>query len=298
MTVLDEVTGRAGGRARMTARQRMVLGLLLGAQFMLAVDFSILNVALPAVGKGLGFGLHALQWVASGFALPAAGLTLLSGRVADLFGRRRMFLIGMALLAAGSLVGGLAVSPAMLLTGRVLQGVATAIGTPAALSLLTTYFPEGPLRSRALGLNGALMAAGFTAGAVIGGVLTDLLSWRWAFLVNAPIAVFILAVTPKLVAGSRAAGGTRLDIPGAVTVTGGLLALVYGVTAAGERGWTAPVTLLSLAAAGALLVAFWFAESRRRPRWCRYGSSGGARWCGATSPGSSPSSPRPRWSSR
>ncbi|WP_433176312.1 MFS transporter [Actinoallomurus sp. CA-150999] len=262
MAVLEEVAGRTGDRTRMTARQRMVLGLLLGAQFMLAVDFSILNVALPAVGEGLGFGLHALQWVASGFALPAAGLTLLSGRVADLFGRRRMFLIGMALLAAGSLVGGLAVSPAMLLTGRVLQGIATAIGTPAALSLLTTSFPEGPLRSRALGLNGALMSAGFTAGAVLGGVLTDLLSWRWAFLVNVPIAVFILAVTPKLVAGGRAAGGTRLDVPGGVTVTGGLLALVYGVTAAGERGWTAPVTLISLAAAAALLVAFWFAESR------------------------------------
>ncbi|MCO6004614.1 MFS transporter [Actinoallomurus purpureus] len=262
MAVLEEINGRTGDRARMTARQRMVLVLLLGAQFMLAVDFSILNVALPAVGDGLGIGLHGLQWVATGFALPAAGLTLLSGRVADLFGRRRMFLTGMALLAVGSLLGGLAVSPAMLLTGRVLQGVATAISTPAALSLLTTSFPEGSLRDRALGLNGALMSAGFTAGAVLGGVLTDLLSWRWAFLVNVPIAVLILAATPKLIAGGRAARRMRLDIPGALTVTAGLLALVYGVTAAGERGWTAPAALVSLAAAAALLVAFWFAEAR------------------------------------
>ncbi|MCO5969475.1 MFS transporter [Actinoallomurus soli] len=262
MAVLEEIAGRTAVRPRMTARQRLVLVLLLGAQFMLAVDFSILNVALPAVGDGLGFGLHALQWVASGFALPAAGLTLLSGRVADLFGRRRMFLAGMALLAAGSLVGGLAAGPAMLLTGRVLQGVATAISTPAALSLLTTAFPEGPLRDRALGLNGALMSAGFTAGAVLGGVLTDLLSWRWAFLVNVPIALAILAGTPKLVPGGRAPEGARLDVPGALTVTGGLLALVYGVTAAGERGWTAPVTLAAFAVAVALLVAFWFVEVR------------------------------------
>ncbi|MFC9971870.1 MFS transporter [Spirillospora sp. NPDC127200] len=240
-------------RAGMTGRHKLILTLLLGAQFMLAIDFSILNVALPVVGEGLGFGLGSLQWIATAFALPAAGFTLLFGRVADLFGRRRMLLAGMALLALGSLIGGLATTPALLLTGRVMQGLATAIATPAALSLLTTSFPEGPARTRALGLSGALMSAGFTVGAVLGGVLTDLLSWRWAFLVNVPVALVILAVTPLVVAESRAAGRARLDVPGAVTVTGGLLALVYGITAA--SGW-------ALAAAAVLLVAFVLVERR------------------------------------
>ncbi|MGI5166082.1 MFS transporter [Spirillospora sp. CA-253888] len=240
-------------RAGMTGRHKLILTLLLGAQFMLAIDFSILNVALPVVGEGLGFGLGSLQWIATAFALPAAGFTLLFGRVADLFGRRRMLLAGMALLALGSLIGGLATTPALLLTGRVMQGLATAIATPAALSLLTTSFPEGPARTRALGLSGALMSAGFTVGAVLGGVLTDLLSWRWAFLVNVPVALVILAVTPLVVAESRAAGRPRLDVPGAVTVTGGLLALVYGITAA--SGW-------ALAAAAVLLVAFVLVERR------------------------------------
>ncbi|WP_433465407.1 MFS transporter [Spirillospora sp. CA-128828] len=247
---------------RMSSRHKLILILLLGAQFMLAIDFSILNVALPVVGRGLGFGLDELQWIATAFALPAAGFTLLFGRVADLFGRRRMLLTGMALLAGGSLVGGLATSPAMLLTGRVLQGLATAIATPAALSLLTTSFPEGPLRTRALGLSGALMSAGFTVGAILGGLLTDLLSWRWAFLINVPVAVLISAVTPAVVAESRSRDGARLDVPGAVTVTGGLLALVYGITSAGSEGWGSPLALGALIGAAVLLVAFVLAERR------------------------------------
>ncbi|WP_329518985.1 MFS transporter [Spirillospora sp. NBC_01491] len=267
MTLIETAPGPApavpaSAGTRMTSRHKLILTLLLGAQFMLAIDFSILNVAMPVVGEGLGFGLGGLQWIATAFALPAAGFTLLFGRVADLFGRRRMLLAGMALLALGSLLGGLATSPAVLLAGRVMQGLATAMATPAALSLLTTSFPEGRLRTRALGLSGALMSAGFTVGAVLGGVLTDLLSWRWAFLVNVPVAVLILVVTPVLVGESRAARRGRLDVPGAVTVTGGLLALVYGITAAGERGWGSPLALGTLAAAVALLVAFVLVERR------------------------------------
>ncbi|MEU5880931.1 MFS transporter [Spirillospora sp. NPDC047279] len=266
MTTLTDVAATPAATHRMTSRQRLVLVLLLGVQFMLAIDFSILNVALPVVGEGLGFGLDSLQWIATAFALPAAGFTLLFGRVADLFGRRRMLLAGMALLAVGSLLGGLATSPALLLTGRVLQGLATAIATPAALSLITTSFTEGPLRNRALGLSGALMSAGFTTGAVLGGVLTDLLSWRWAFLINVPIAVFVLVVAPLVITEARsatgAARGGRLDVPGAITVTGGLLALVYGITAAGERGWSDPFALGALVLAAVLLAAFWFAERR------------------------------------
>ncbi|WP_327092332.1 MFS transporter [Nonomuraea sp. NBC_01738] len=247
---------------RMTTRQRLVLVLLLGSQFMLAVDFSILNVALPVIGAGLGFPLADLQWVATTFALAAAGFTLLSGRVADLFGRRRLFMIGMALLGASSLAGGLASSPGMLLAARVAQGVATAIVTPAGLSLLTTSFSEGPMRARALGLNGALMSAGFTSGAMLGGLLTDLLSWRWAFFVNVPVALAVLVATPALLQESRPAHRPRMDLAGAVTVTAGLLALVFGLTRTGEHGFADPAGLAALAVGTALLVAFWFVERR------------------------------------
>ncbi|WP_329028878.1 MFS transporter [Streptomyces sp. NBC_01423] len=247
---------------RMTGRQKVVLTLLLGAQFMIAVDFSILNVALPVVGEGLGFALQDLQWIATAFALAAAGFTLLFGRIADLVGRKRLFVAGMAVLGLSSLLGGLASSPEVLLTARVLQGLATAAVTPAGLALLTTAFKEGPLRERALGLNGALMSAGFTAGAILGGLLTDLLSWRWAFLVNVPVAALVVALGPAVIADSRPAERPRLDIPGAATVTGGLLLLVYGLTQAGATGWTAPTTLAALLAGVALLIAFRFVEKR------------------------------------
>ncbi|GAA2652357.1 MULTISPECIES: MFS transporter [Nonomuraea] len=246
----------------MTGRQKLVLTLLLGAQFMIAVDFSILNVALPVVGEGLGFSLTHLQWIATSFALAAAGFTLLFGRVADLVGRKRLFLGGMAVLGLSSLMGGLATSPEILLIARVLQGLATAAVTPAGLALLTTAFKEGPLRERALGLNGALMSAGFTAGAILGGLLTDLLSWRWAFFVNVPVAALVLALAPSAITDSRPAVRPKLDVPGAITVTGGLLALVYGLTQAGETGWTTPTTLAALIAGLVLLVGFWFVEQR------------------------------------
>ncbi|MEU4151223.1 MFS transporter [Streptomyces sp. NPDC026659] len=247
----------------LTPRLRLVLVLLLAAQFMLAVDFSILNVALPVIGQGLGFPLGRLQWIGTSFALCAAGFTLLFGRVADLFGRRRLFLGGLAVLAVASLAGGLAGSPEMLLAARVLQGLATAAVTPAGLSLLTTSFPEGPLREKALGLNGALMSAGFTTGAILGGVLTDLLSWRWAFFVNVPVALVVLLIAPAVIAESRDGGERpRLDLPGALTVTLGLLAVVLGLTQAGEHGWGSPYALGTLGAGVALLLVFGAVEHR------------------------------------
>ncbi|MFF8278552.1 MFS transporter [Streptomyces lateritius] len=248
--------------ARMDGRMRLVLLVLLVAQFTLAVDFSILNVALPLIGQGLGFSLGSLQWIATAFALAAAGFTLLFGRVADLIGRRRLFLAGMALLGISSLVGGLATGPETLMAARVAQGLATAAVTPAGLSLLTSSFPEGPLRARALGLNGALMSAGFTTGAILGGVLTELLSWRWAFFINVPVALAVLLVAPAVLQESRPEVRHRLDVPGAITVTGGLLALVYGLTVAGEHGWTDPRALTALAAGAVLLVAFGLVEQR------------------------------------
>ncbi|MFE0105787.1 MFS transporter [Streptomyces sp. NPDC059009] len=247
---------------RMTGRQTLVLTLLLGSQFMVAVDFSILNVALPAVGAGLGFPLGQLQWIATSFALAAAGFTLFFGRVADLFGRKRLFVGGMAVLGLSSLLGGLATTPETLIVARVLQGLATAAVTPAGLALLTTAFREGPLRERALGLNGALMSAGFTAGAVLGGLLTELLSWRWAFLVNVPVAAAVVALAPSVIRDSKIVCRHRLDVPGAVTVTGGLLALVYGLTRAGAEGWADPIGVVGIGVGLALLVGFWFVEQR------------------------------------
>ncbi|MCX4677708.1 MFS transporter [Streptomyces sp. NBC_01433] len=255
-------TGAPQSPLRMTGRQKLVLALLLGAQFMIAVDFSILNVALPVVGEGLGFSLSHLQWIATSFALAAAGFTLLFGRIADLVGRKRLFIGGMVVLGLSSALGGLAHSPEVLLTARVLQGLATAAVTPAGFALLTTAFKEGPLRERALGLNGALMSAGFTAGAILGGLLTDLLSWRWAFFVNVPVAALVVVLAPSVIADSRPAGRPKLDVPGAMTVTGGLLLLVFGLTQAGETGWTTPTTLAALLAGAVLLVAFVLVEKR------------------------------------
>ncbi|MET7465446.1 MFS transporter [Nonomuraea sp. NPDC005501] len=247
---------------RLTVRLKVTLAVLLVAQFMLAVDFSILNVALPEIGDDLGFSLANLQWIATAFALSAAGFTLLFGRIGDLLGRKRIFLGSLALLGLASLVGGLAPNPEVLIVARVAQGLATAAATPAGLALLTTSFPEGPLRQKALGLNGALMSAGFTAGAVLGGVLTDLLSWRWAFFINVPVALAVLAVAPTVIAESRPAARPKADLPGALTVTLALLGIVYGLTQAGEHGWTHPVALAALLAGAALLVAFLLVERR------------------------------------
>jgi MFS family permease len=246
---------QARAPARFTGRQWVVLLVLVGTGFMLSVDFSILNVALPAAGAGVGLEPAQLPWITSAYALPAAGFTLLFGRLADLLGRRRLLLAGLALLAAASLLGGLATGAGTLLAARALQGLAAAMAIPAALSLLTTTFAEGPLRARALGLNGALACAGFTVGALVGGVLVGALSWRAAFFVNVPVALVVLAVAPLVVAESRRPARTRLDVPGAVTVTGGLLAVVYAVI---ERS-------LLVGAVGVLLLVAFRAIERRAP---------------------------------
>ncbi|ASW55155.1 MFS transporter [Plantactinospora sp. KBS50] len=267
MTITDQpppagVGAASAAPARTGLRERLVLAVLLTAGFTLAVDFSILNVALPAIGADVGFGLGGLQWIATSFALCAAGFTLLFGRIADLFGRRRLFLVGVAALGLSSLAGGLAGAPAVLLAARVVQGLATAAITPAALSLLTTSFPEGPARDRALGLNGALMAAGFTTGAVLGGLLTDLLSWRWAFHLNVGVAAVVLALAPAVLRETRPARRPRLDVPGALVGTAALLAVVYGLTSAGRYGWSDPRGI-GVLLVGALLAAVFPLVERR-----------------------------------
>src|SRR4051794_9727696 len=239
--------------ARSTPRERAVLLVLLGAGFMLSVDFSILTVALPDIGAGVGLDLERLPWITTAFVLPAAGFTLVCGRLADMVGRRRVFQCGMALLLAASLLGGLATTAPVLLAARALQGFATAMTLPAALSLLTTTFAEGARRDRVLGLNGALLSGGFTVGALAGGTLVGLLSWRAAFFVNVPVAAAVLLATPFVLAESTIPERVRLDLPGALTVSGGLLAIVYGVI---EQHAVAAV------AGVLLLVAFWAIERR------------------------------------
>lgn len=236
-----------------TGRERLVLLVLLGASFMLSVDFSILNVALPEAGAGVGMGPGELPWITAAYALPAAGFTLLCGRLADLFGRRRLLMCGMVLLAGASLFGGFAATPEVMLTARALQGFATAMAIPSALSLLTTTFMEGPQRARVLGMNGALLSAGFTVGALVGGGLITALGWRAAFFVNVPVALAVLVAAPLVINESRARSRAKLDMPGAITVTGGLLAVVYAVM---ERN------LASAVLGVLLLAAFWVIELR------------------------------------
>ncbi|MDQ1304603.1 MAG: hypothetical protein QG671_430 [Actinomycetota bacterium] len=246
-----------------TSRQKVAVAVLLTANFTLAVDFSILNVALPHIGRDLGFTTANLQWIVTAFALCAAGFTLFFGRVADLFGRKRLFLLGMILLGVSSLAAGLAAEPVMLLVARVGQGIATAMVTPAALSLLTTMFTEGPARARVLGLSGALMAAGFTTGAALGGLLIGLVSWRGAFFINVVVAVFVLAVAPFVLNDQKAVEHRpRLDTPGAITVTLALVALVCGIATAGEKGWTNSAAWGLILAAIVLFAIFQVIESR------------------------------------
>lgn len=244
---------QTGDPPAMTPRQRLIAVLLLGTNFMLSVDFSILNIALPEVGRAVGLDLVSLPWVATAFALPAAGLSLLFGRLADLYGRHLLFLLGLALLAASSLMGGLATGPVTLLAARALQGAATAMTAPAALSLLITTFADERQRARVLGLNGALLSAGFTVGALAGGLLVGALSWHWTFLINVPFALVILALAPFVIPTAHTPEDVKLDVPGAITITLALFAIVFGIT---ER--SLPVLIV-----GVILLALFFWIERR-----------------------------------
>ncbi|QIY70986.1 MFS transporter [Streptomyces sp. RLB1-33] len=258
---------------RLSTRDKLVLFVLCAAQFMVALDFSVLNVALPVLGKDLGMSQSALQWAVTAFALPSGGFLLLFGRIGDLYGRRRLFLTGLALFGTASLLATFAWDPASFLTGRALQGLAAAAIVPTGMSLLTTTFPEGPARDRALGISGTLLSLGFTVGMVAGGVLTDVLSWRSTMGLLSVFALIVLPLAPGLLPESlphslKGMGGApipdrpRLDIPGAITVTGGLLALIYALSTAAERGFGGTDVIVTLAAGVLLLAAFVYVESR------------------------------------
>ncbi|QIN77626.1 MFS transporter [Rubrobacter marinus] len=239
------------------------LALLCAAQFVDVLDVNVVIVALPSIGRDLGFSQGDLQWVVTAYVLFFAGFLLLAGRMADLFGRRRMFVVGMSLFASASLVCGFAGSPLVLVVARAAQGLGAAITAPAALSIITGLYDEGPLRNRALAVWTAVAAGGGAAGLVLGGLLTDGLGWEWAFFVNVPVGISAVALAPLLLPGDRGAATTRrLGAPGAVVATGGLVLLVYGLTRVEEEGVGSPLTLGVLALAAALVPAFVLVERR------------------------------------
>ncbi|MGW7460136.1 MFS transporter [Streptomyces sp. NPDC054797] len=252
----------APGDGRLSGRARLVLFVLCAAQFMVALDFSVLNVALPALGKDLGLSQSALQWAVTAFALPSGGFLLLFGRIADLYGRKKLFLTGLLVFGAASLLATLAWDPASFLAGRALQGLGAAVIVPTGMSLLTTTFPEGPLRDRALGISGTLLSLGFTIGMVLGGVMTDTLGWRSTMGLLSVAAVVVLALAPGLLPESRTTERPRLDVPGAVTVTGGLLALIYALSTAARRGFGDLDVWGTLVLGLVLLTAFVAVESK------------------------------------
>src|SRR5215218_6884753 len=246
-------------------RRWSALALLCGAFFMVVLDATIVLVALPSIGADLGFSEQGLQWVLSAYALTFGGLLLLGGRAADLLGRRRLFITGVLLFTAASLICGLAWSPAALLAARVVQGVGAAIMTPAALSIISTTFPEGPERNKALGIWGALGGIGATAAWLIGGPLVDGPGWRWIFFINIPFGLAALGLSPRLLRESRGALTRRsYDPAGAFTITGALLLLVYAVVEAPDVGWGDVQTILLFAGSAVLLAAFALIESRHR----------------------------------
>jgi EmrB/QacA subfamily drug resistance transporter len=240
----------------------LALALLATVQFMVILDIAIVNVALPSIQVDLGFSQESLQWVISAYALLFGGFLLLGGRVADLLGRRRLFIAGLVVFSAASLLSGLAWSDTALIFARAAQGFGAALITPAALSILMTTFAEGRERNTALGVWGAVGAFGAVAGVLLGGILTDWLSWEWIFYINVPVGLGALALTPLLLTESRDAHVKSFDVPGGVLVTGGLITLVYAITQANDYGWGSVETIGLFAAAGALLAAFVGWEAR------------------------------------
>ena len=245
--------------------KNLALLLLAMTQFVVVIDASIVNVALPSIGAHLHFSRADLSWVVNAYTLTFGGFLLLGGRLADLLGRRRMFMLGLVVFSVASFAGGIAQSEGWLIAARAIQGLGAAIVSPAALSIITTTFAEGAERNRALGIWGAVAGAGGAAGVLLGGILTSGLSWRWVLFVNVPIGLIAAALAPRTLVESRSEDqDSSFDIPGALTVTAGLSLLVYGVVDAVNSGWGSTATVARLAGAVALLLAFLVIELRQR----------------------------------
>src|SRR5437763_3326172 len=244
-------------------RRWAALAVIVTAQFMVVLDVAIVNVALPSIKTDLHFSQESLQWVITAYSILFGGVLLLGGRLADILGRRRLFVAGIALFTVSSLLDGLAWSETSLIVFRGLQGLGAALLSPAALSILMTTFREGRERNLALGIWGAVSGSGAAAGVLLGGALTSAFSWSWIFFVNVPVGIALLIVTPFLVRESRAQLTHRhFDAAGAASITSGLMLLVYAMTHASQHGWATAQTFGYLTAAAALIVAFIGIEAR------------------------------------
>ena len=260
MSVASLTQAAVGGQDR---RRWWALALIVAAQFMVVLDVAIVNVALPSIRTDLHFSQEGLQWVITAYAIFFGGVLLLGGRLADLLGRRRIFMLGLAIFTASSLLDGLAWSEGSLITFRALQGLGAALLSPAALSILTTTFAEGRERNIALGIWGAASGSGAAAGVLIGGALTSWLSWSWIFFINVPAGLLVLALSPVLLRESRADLSHRnFDLAGAASITSGLMLLVYALTRATQHGWATATTVGLLTASTGLIAAFFLIESR------------------------------------
>ncbi|MFC4502217.1 MULTISPECIES: MFS transporter [Streptomyces] len=240
----------------------LVVALACAGQFLVVLDVSVVNVALPSMRADLGMSASGLQWVVNAYAIAFAGFMLLGGRAGDLYGRKRMFLTGLALFTLASLVGGLAQDGWQLLLARAVQGLGAAVLAPSTLTIVTGAVPEGAARARAIATWAAVGAGGGAAGGLVGGALVEVLSWRWVLLINVPVGAVLLAGSLRWLAESRAGDGRRLDLPGALLVTAGLATLAYGISRTEAEGWTAPATLVPLAA-GLLLTGLFLAVEAR-----------------------------------
>jgi len=253
----------SAGRAEPSRDGQLLI--ICGTQFLVALDYSIINVAIPSVRHDLGFSPESVAWVLSSYALAFGGLLLLGGRVADLYGRRRVFIYGLLSFCAASLLAGLAWAPEALLVSRALQGAAAGFVAPAGLGLLTAIIPEGPERQRALGIYGALLSAGFVSGMVLGGVLTEFAGWRATMLVNVPVTIAAAVLARQYLPESRSGNsGERLDVPGAIFATIAMTSLVFGLSEAQAYGWASLTTLSVFVLAVASTILF-LAVERRAP---------------------------------
>ena len=254
-------------------RHRLALVVIAAAQLMVMLDMTIVNVALPTIQRDLHFSTTNLTWVIDAYVLVFGGLLLLGGRTGDIFGRRRMFTIGITIFAGASLLGGVATSQGWLIAARALQGIGAAIASPTALALVATTFDEGAERHRAMAVYAAMTGAGGALGLVLGGLLVETESWRWVFFVNVPIGALLVILAPMVLPKVDGHGG-RLDVPGALAVSGGMAAIVYGLIRAPGSGWTDRYTLAAFALGAVLLIGFAVIESRSRealipPRFLR-----------------------------